>query len=114
MANEDKALEGFDNLGIRFFNANLWLSAIRGLFFLSDVPHTRRDHCLVLFPANSVWFGWQHLNGADFVSLMWIQASVYAPVSDARMVYYPSINAAAPPTTALWPSLKSPGCSGRP
>ncbi len=81
MANEPTSLQGFDNLGIRFFNANLWLSALRGLFFPFLTFLTRAvTICLVLFTGYSTWYGWVHLSGADFVSFMWIQASIYGPV----------------------------------
>lgn len=81
MAKEEVARVHFDALGMRYFHLNLWLAALRGLFFPFLTLFTKLiTVVLVLFAGYSLYFAWTDLSSADFVSFMWIQATIFGPV----------------------------------
>lgn len=80
-ATEEQALERFDQLGKVYFRLNVWLAAIRGLFFPFLTLFTRGvTVALVLFAGYSLFYSWTVLSSADFVSFMWIQSNIFGPV----------------------------------
>lgn len=80
-ANETLTLRLFDQLGDHYFRLNIWLAALRGLFFPFLTLFTKGiTLTLVLFAGYSLFYGWSQITSADFVSFMWIQSNVFGPV----------------------------------
>ncbi|MDP1835239.1 MAG: ABC transporter ATP-binding protein [Chlamydiales bacterium] len=80
-ANEKLTLRLFDQLGDHYFQLNIWLAALRGLFFPFLTLFTKCiTLALVLFAGYSLFYGWSQITSADFVSFMWIQSNVFGPV----------------------------------
>ncbi len=78
---EEATLRQFNKLGSRYYRDNIWLAAVRGLFFPFLTLLTRVvTISLVLFVGYSMVHSWNILSGADFVSFMWIQSNIFGPV----------------------------------
>jgi ATP-binding cassette subfamily B multidrug efflux pump len=80
-ASEKRSLELFNLQGDHYFRLNIWLAALRGLFFPFLTLFTKVITLgLVLFTGYSLYYQLSQISDADFVSFMWIQSNVFGPV----------------------------------